>query len=74
VYDLGDDQIDAVDMKVCSTVLAHSIARDGQVIYERESGEFERFQQQHLMNKEQLKILRQKQQEKLQATLEELRR
>jgi uncharacterized protein (DUF433 family)/predicted nucleotidyltransferase len=74
IYKLGDDQIDVVDMREASDVLAHNIARDGQLLYEHEPGEFERFQQEKLMSKEQLKVLRQEQREKLRATLEELRR
>ena len=74
VYKLGDDQIDAVDMRTCSDVSAHNIAKDGQILYELEPGEFEQFQQQRLMSKDRLKALRQKQREELQATLEEFRR
>ncbi|NDJ19039.1 type VII toxin-antitoxin system MntA family adenylyltransferase antitoxin [Myxacorys almedinensis] len=74
VYKLGDDQIDAIDMKECSDVLAHNIAKDGQILYELEPGEFERFQQQKLMSKEQLKIFRQQQREMIQSTLEKLKR
>ena len=73
IYKLGDDQIDAVDMAKCSDVLAHNIAKDGKILYELESGEFERFRQQKLMSKEQIQDLRQKQRESLRVTLEELR-
>ncbi|MBD1847540.1 DUF433 domain-containing protein [Cyanobacteria bacterium FACHB-63] len=74
IYKLGDDQIDAIEMKECSDVLAHNIAKDGQLLYELEPGEFERFQQQKLMSKEQLKIFRQQQRESIRSTLEKLRR
>lgn len=74
IYKLGDDQIDAIEMKECSDVLAHNIAKDGQILYELEPGEFERFQQQKLMSKEQLKIFRQQQRESIRSTLEKLRR
>ncbi len=73
IYRLGDDEIDAVDMRMCSDVLAHNIAKDGQVLYEAESGEFKYFQQQKLMSKEQIQALRAQQQAKLQAVLKELR-
>lgn len=74
IYQLGDDQIDAIELRTCSDVLAHNIAKDGQILYEFEPGEFERFKQQKLMNKEQLQALRQQQQEALRATLEEFKR
>lgn len=74
VYKLGDDQIDAIDMRKCSDVLAHNIANDGKLLYELEPGEFERFRQQKLMSKDQLKALRQQQRQEIQATLEKLKR
>ncbi|MBN8563526.1 MULTISPECIES: type VII toxin-antitoxin system MntA family adenylyltransferase antitoxin [unclassified Leptolyngbya] len=74
IYKLGDDQIDAIEMKECSDLLAHNIAKDGQILYELEPGEFERFQQQKLMSKEQLKFFRQQQRESIRSTLEKLRR
>jgi uncharacterized protein (DUF433 family)/predicted nucleotidyltransferase len=73
-YHLGDAQIDVVEMKGCSEVLAHHIARDGQVIYEQKAGEFAQFQQRALMSEEQLKALRQKQRERIKATLKEFGR
>lgn len=73
VYQLGDDQIDVVDMRKSLDLLAHHIAKDGQILYELEPGEFERFRQQNLMSKAQLRALRQKQQASLQASLEEFR-
>jgi uncharacterized protein (DUF433 family)/predicted nucleotidyltransferase len=60
-YHLGDDQIDVVDLKGCSDILAHSIARDGKVLYEQATGEFNRFRQNSLMSKKRLKIFEQKQ-------------
>jgi uncharacterized protein (DUF433 family) len=71
-YNLGDDQIDVVEMKECSHLLAHSIARDGQIVYERHQGDFAAFQQEKLMNSAQLKAIRQQQREELQAMLKEL--
>jgi uncharacterized protein (DUF433 family)/predicted nucleotidyltransferase len=73
IYRLDDDQVDAVDIGEISDLLAHNVAKDGRIIYEREPGEFEQFKQRKLMNKDQLKALRQKQRESLQATLKELK-
>ncbi|MEM6838675.1 MAG: nucleotidyltransferase domain-containing protein [Cyanobacteria bacterium P01_C01_bin.120] len=39
------DLIDLIDLSTCSDILAHFVAQDGQLIYEREPGEFERFRQ-----------------------------
>jgi len=53
--DLPDDDIDVVDLGKCSNILAHAIACDGKLLYEREPGEFEQFHQQALMSKAELK-------------------
>jgi uncharacterized protein (DUF433 family)/predicted nucleotidyltransferase len=73
VYHLGDDQIDVVDLKKCSDILAHSIARDGKVLYEQAAGEFNRFRQNSLMSKEQLKVFEQKQSDKIHEALKDLK-
>jgi predicted nucleotidyltransferase len=39
------DRIDLIDLSTCSDILAHFVAQEGQLIYERDPGEFERFQQ-----------------------------
>jgi predicted nucleotidyltransferase len=48
--ELPDDRLDVVDLGKSSNILAHAIARDGKLIYEREPGEFEQFHQRTLMN------------------------
>jgi uncharacterized protein len=57
--DLPDDGIDVVDLGKCSNILAHAIARDGKLLYERDPGEFENFNQRALMSKADLKAFRQ---------------
>lgn len=42
--------IDVVELNNCSQLLAHFVARDGKLLYERESGEFDRFRQQALLS------------------------
>jgi uncharacterized protein len=66
---LGDDEMDWVDLKTASELLAHAIARDGVVLYEREPGLFESFRQNTLLNKRQLKAIRQDQSIELEAAL-----
>lgn len=39
------DRIDLIDISTCSDILAHLVAQEGQLIYEHEPGEFERFRQ-----------------------------
>jgi uncharacterized protein len=68
---LPDDGLDVVDLNQCSKILAHSIARDGKLIYERESGTFEQFQQLALMTPIELKTFRQERRSEVQAALQE---
>jgi predicted nucleotidyltransferase len=49
---LSDDQIDIVILNQCSNVLAHNIARYGKPLYEKNSGEFDKFRAKAFMNKE----------------------
>jgi predicted nucleotidyltransferase len=68
---LSDDEIDVVDLNKCSQILAHAIARDGKLIYERDTGEFERFRQRALMNPNELKAFRQQKRTEVLAGLKE---
>lgn len=59
VLGLNDDEIDWVDLKDATDLLAHAIARDGVVIYESEPGLFQRFKQEHLKSDAEMKQIRQ---------------
>lgn len=64
------DLIDLIDLSTCSDILAHFIAQEGQLIYEREPGEYERFRQQSLKAPAELKQFRQTQRDKVLQALE----
>ncbi|MCU0551402.1 MAG: DUF433 domain-containing protein [Leptolyngbya sp. Prado105] len=72
IYRLGDDQIDVVDLEKTSEFLVHSIARDGQIIYEYEPGAFERFKQQKLLSPDQIKQKRKQLRSEIDRKLREL--
>lgn len=74
VYKLGDDEIDAVDMRICSNILAHSIATDGKVLYELEPGEFAAFQQEKIIAPEELKRLQKEMREEIRQRVQELQK
>lgn len=74
IYRLGDDQIDVVDRKEYSALLAHSIARDGKVIYEQNHGAFVDFQQEKLMTTEAIKHLRREMSDRLKQKIQELKK
>lgn len=72
VFDLPENKVDVVILNDCSNIMAHSIARDGKLLYERESGEFERFKQQALMTSSELKTFREQQREQIKESLKGL--
>ncbi len=70
IFGLGDDEMDWIDLKNASDLLAHGIARDGVAIYESEPGLFEQFRQKSLMTPQQLKAIRREQKAKIAAALQ----
>jgi uncharacterized protein len=58
ILGLGDDEMDWIDLKDASELLAHAIARDGVVIYESEPELFQEFRQQHLKSDAEMKQIR----------------
>ncbi len=68
--DLKDDEIDVVDLNECSVLLAHSVVREGRLLYEEELGLFNDFRKKHLISPERLKDIRRQNREKLMGTLQ----
>lgn len=66
VFRINDDKIDAINLAKCPPLIAHAIAQDGRLLYERDLGLFSSFQQQALMSEQQLKAI----QKNLRAKLE----
>ncbi len=62
---IPSNRLDLIDLSTCSDILAHVVAQEGQLIYEREPGEFECFRQQSLKAPAELKQYRQTQREKV---------
>jgi uncharacterized protein len=50
VFSVNSDEIDVVELNRCSNLIAHFVARDGKLLYEKEPGEFDNFKQTHLMS------------------------
>lgn len=69
-YKLKDDEMDVVDLKECSDLLAHSVVRESKLLYEEEPGLFDSFRQRHLLSPEKLKDIRQQNRAKLMKTLQ----
>ncbi len=70
ILKIPSDQIDLVSLNICSPLVAHYIARDGQLLYEQNSGLFENFKHQALMNNEQLNCIQKSLRQNLEHFLE----
>ncbi|MEA5513793.1 type VII toxin-antitoxin system MntA family adenylyltransferase antitoxin [Nodularia sp. UHCC 0506] len=55
VLKINADHIDIVQLNYCSELIAHFVARDGQVLYEDEVKEFENFKQKVLLSNSDIK-------------------
>ncbi|ODV37438.1 type VII toxin-antitoxin system MntA family adenylyltransferase antitoxin [Microcystis aeruginosa] len=69
--EIPEDKIDVIDLKECSPILAHYVARDGQLLYERETGIFKGFKEKFLMNPEESKALYRQLRNNLEISLRE---
>ncbi|XHX78540.1 MAG: DUF433 domain-containing protein [Stenomitos frigidus ULC029] len=70
-FQLLDDQIDVIDLGRCSDLMAHDIAQDGQILYEREPGEFAAFKHAKLMPPEAIKQLQRELRSEIEQKLQE---
>jgi uncharacterized protein len=73
LLDLGDDEIDWVELKDASEMLAHSISRDGVVLYSADPEGFLNFQRTHSKADDELKRMRKIMRDRIQQKLKELR-
>ncbi len=61
IFEINSDQIDVVELNNCSWLIAHFVARDGILLYEKDPGGFEYFQLTALRSESELKKFRQDQ-------------
>ncbi|NET32734.1 MAG: nucleotidyltransferase domain-containing protein [Cyanothece sp. SIO1E1] len=72
-FKLSNEELDVVDLGSCSELLAHSIAHDGRLLYERKPGEFEEFKERALKTSEELKASYQQMRASIRQKLEQLK-
>jgi predicted nucleotidyltransferase len=68
---ISDTKIDVVELNKCSPIIAHFVARDGKLLYEKEHGEFEGFRKRALKNDVQMKEICKSLREKIDRNLQE---
>ncbi len=72
IFELPNEAVDIVDLDRCSTILAHEIADNGKLLYEKRSGEYDEFLKRSLMSHEQTKKMRQEQRQNIERKLQAL--
>ncbi|MDD1426987.1 nucleotidyltransferase domain-containing protein [Dolichospermum sp. ST_sed9] len=55
VFKINSDKIDIVELNHCSGLIAHFIARDGNLLYEDKTQEFDKFKQKVLLSNSEIK-------------------
>ncbi|WP_163671362.1 type VII toxin-antitoxin system MntA family adenylyltransferase antitoxin [Adonisia turfae] len=69
VFELPDNKVDIVDLSACNPWIVHSIAQEGQLLYEKDLGEFDQFKQHALKTDAELKAYRDQVRQKVRSTL-----
>jgi uncharacterized protein len=72
IFEVPNEAVDLVDLNRCSEILAHVIACDGKLLYEKQSGEYDEFLKRSLMSHDQTKKMRQEQRQSLERKLQML--
>jgi predicted nucleotidyltransferase len=70
IFGINSDIIDVVELNTCPWLLAHFIARDGILIYEKDAGGFEYFRLTSLRSESELKQFRQDQRQLIDMELQ----
>jgi predicted nucleotidyltransferase len=70
ILQIPDNKVDVVELNSCSPIIAHFVARDGKLIYEKEPGEFNNFRKRALKSDLEMKEIRKTLREKIEAGLQ----
>ncbi len=69
IFKINSDQIDVVELNNCSWLIAHFVARDGIMMFEKYPEEFAQFRLTSLKSESELKKFRQEQHKKIEIEL-----
>ncbi len=69
VLGISSDRVDIVNLGHCSDVIAHFVAQDGKLLYEKETSCFEEFKQRALMSDQQLDGIQQQMADRIRTAL-----
>ncbi len=60
IFNLNSEEIDVIDLERCLPLIAHSVATNGKLIYEKEVGDFEKFKEKSTLSKEEEQLIEKK--------------
>lgn len=69
IFEISSDKTDVVELNSCSWLMAHFVARDGILLYEKDPGGFEYFRLTSLRSEAELKKFRQDQRQLIEMEL-----
>ena len=72
IFKLPNEAVDIVDLDRCSVILAHEIANNGKLLYEKQAGEYDAFIRRSLISRENIKNLYQEQRQNINKKLQVL--
>ena len=70
ILEISDEKVDVVELNDCSPIIAHFVARDGKLLYEKYPGEFDEFRKIALKTDLEMKEIRKSLREKIEAGLQ----
>ncbi len=70
VLEINQEQIDVVELNNCSLLIAHFVARDGKLLYEKEPGKFTAFQKKAFKSDVEMTAIRRELRQKLEKNLQ----
>lgn len=70
VLEIDREQIDVVELNNCSPLIAHFVARDGKLLYEKEPGEFTAFQKKAFKGDVEMTAIRRELRQKVENNLQ----
>ena len=68
--EIPDNKVDVVELNKCSPIIAHFVARDGKLLYEKKNGEFAAFQKIALKSDVEIKEIRKSLRDRIETSLQ----
>ena len=70
ILEIPDTKVDVVELNKCSPIIAHFVARDGKLLYEKKNGEFADFQTTAIKSDVELNKIRKSLRDRIESSLQ----